>query len=61
MAGEVLDLLIFLIVVCLFVAVILWAVSRFFSAIFEPAKYILGACALIAILYKLKPIIAGAL
>ncbi len=58
-AGELLDFIIFLIIVCVLAAVILWAVGRFFPAIFEPAKFIVGAFALIAILVKLKPLITS--
>lgn len=64
MFGGVIDFLIFLIfliVLCLVVALILWAVQRFFPDIFVPAKYIVGALALIALLYKLKPLILGGL
>ncbi len=56
-AGELFDVLIFLIVLVLFVAVILWAVARFFPAIYEVARYIIGGLALIAVLVKLKPFI----
>ena len=59
MAGEVLDFLIFLILICLFAAVVLWAVRRFFPDIFEPAKYGVGALCLIAILYKMRPLLSG--
>ena len=38
MTGEVLDFIVFLIVVCLIAAVILWAVSKFFPAIYPPAR-----------------------
>ena len=57
MAGELFDVLIFLIVLVLFVAVILWAVKHFFPAIYEVARYIIGGLALIAVLVKLKPFI----
>lgn len=61
MAGEVIDFLIFLIVLCLMVALVLWAVRSFFAAIFEPAKYLVGALALIAILLKLRPLLGAVL
>lgn len=59
MSGAVIDFLIFLIVLCLFVALVLWSVRAFFPAIFEPAKYVVGALALIAILVRLRPLLAG--
>jgi Co/Zn/Cd efflux system component len=49
--------LIFVIIVCVVAAIVLWAVRRFFPDIYEPAKYIVGALALIAILYALLPVI----
>ena len=59
MVEAVVGFLIFLIVLCLLVALVLWAVKAFFPAIFEPAKYVLGALALIAILVKLAPLLGG--
>lgn len=56
MADAVIGFLIFLIVLCLVVALILWAVRSFFPTVFEPAKYIVGGLALIAILYRLRPL-----
>ena len=59
MTGSVLDFLIFLIVMVLFVALVLWAVRAFFAAIYEPARYVVGALALIAILIRLRPILGA--
>lgn len=59
MTGSVLDFLIFLIVLVLFVALVLWAVRAFFAAIYEPARYVVGALALIAILIRLRPILGA--
>lgn len=56
MADAAIDFLIFLVVLCLAVALVLWAVQRFFPAIFEPAKYVFGGLALIAVLYRLRPL-----
>ncbi len=56
---AVIGFLIFLIVLCLFVALVLWAVKAFFPAIFEPAKYVVGALALIAILVRLAPLLGA--
>lgn len=51
--------LIFVIVVCVVAAIILWAVGRFFPDIAPPARYVVGAVALIAILYGLLQAIRG--
>lgn len=59
MIDAVIGFLIFLIVLCLFVALILWAIRSFFPAIFEPAKYVVGALALIAILVRLAPLLGA--
>ena len=56
MADAVIGFLIFLIVLVLIVALVLWAVRRFFPDIYEPARYVVGALALIAILYRLRPL-----
>jgi hypothetical protein len=61
MAGEMFDFLIFLIGACLVAALILWAVKWLFPQIYPPARYIVGALVLIAILVKLKPFIVAAL
>lgn len=61
MGGEVIDFIVFLVVVCLIAAVVLWAVRKFFPDIYPVARYVVGAFALIAILIKLKPIIAAAM
>lgn len=58
-SGELFDFIIFLIIVCLLAAVVLWAIRRFFADVYEPARYIVGALALIAILVKLRPIIVA--
>ena len=61
MAAELFDLLIFLIVVCLMASLVLWAISRWFPDVYQPARYIIGGLVLIAILVKLKPFILMAL
>lgn len=43
---------ILLIVVCLVAYIILWAVRQFFPAVYEPAKLLVGAVALIVILLQ---------
>jgi hypothetical protein len=55
------DFFIFLILVCLVAAVVLWAVRRFFSDIYEPARYVVGAVALVVILYALRPLVSAIL
>lgn len=56
MATLLINFLIVLIVICLVAAILLWAVRRFFPDIYEPARYVVGAVALIAILIKLIPL-----
>ena len=48
-----LSFLIFVIIVCVIAGVVLWAVQRFFAEVYPPARLIVGAVALIAILYAL--------
>lgn len=45
--------LILLIVVIVIAAIVLWAVARFFPEVYPPARLIVGAVALIAILWAL--------
>jgi hypothetical protein len=49
--------LIFVVVVCVIAAIVLWAVGKFFPEVGTPARYIVGAVALIAILYALLKLI----
>lgn len=51
--------LIFVIIVCVVAAIALWAVQRFFPEVYLPARLIVGAVALIAILYALLRLIQG--
>ena len=53
MLEALLSFLILVIVICVVAAIVLWAVRKFFPDIYVPARYIVGACALIAILYAL--------
>lgn len=55
------NFLIALIIICLVAALILWAVRRFFPDIYEPARYVVGAVALIVILVKVLPLVQRAL
>jgi len=57
MAGELFDVLVFLIVVLIVAGLILFAVKRFFADVYPAARLIVGGLALIAILIKLKPLI----
>lgn len=61
MGALLINFLIALIVVCLIAALILWAVRRFFPDIYEPARYVVGAIALIVILIKIMPLVSRAL
>ena len=45
------------VIVVVIAMVILWAVDRFFPDISPPARYVVGAVALIAILYALLPLV----
>lgn len=45
--------LITVIIICVIAGVVLWAVRTFFAEIYPPARLIVGAVALIAILYAL--------
>jgi Co/Zn/Cd efflux system component len=49
--------LILVIIVCVIAAIVLWAVQKFFPEIYPPARLIVGAVALIAILYALLRLI----
>ena len=45
--------LIYVIIICVITAIVLWAVQKFFPEAYPPARMIVGAVALIAILYAL--------
>jgi hypothetical protein len=51
--------LITVIVICVIAAIVLWAVGKFFPEVATPARYIVGAVALIAILYALLRVVQG--
>ena len=53
MLESLLGFLIFLICVVVVAAIILWAVGRFIPEAYQPARLIVGAVAIIAILYAL--------
>lgn len=53
MLEALLSFLIFVIVVCVIAGIVLWAVQKFFPEAYPPARLIVGAVALIAILYAL--------
>jgi hypothetical protein len=53
MFEALLGFLVFVIVVIVVAAVILWAVQRFMPEAYHPARLIVGAVAVIAILYAL--------
>lgn len=48
-----LSFVIYVIIVCVVAGIVLWAVQRFFAEIYPPARMIVGAVALICILYAL--------
>lgn len=51
--------LIYLVVIVVIAALILWAVGRFFPEVATPARYVVGAIALILILLALLQVIRG--
>lgn len=51
--------LIYLVVVVVVAALILWAVGRFFPEVATPARYVVGAVALIVILLALLRVLRG--
>ena len=59
MLAALIGFLITVIVICVIAAIILWAVGRFFPEVATPARYIVGAVALIAILYALLKVVSG--
>ncbi len=59
-AGELYDFIIFLVGLIILVAVLLWAIKWLLPTAYEPARYVIGGLALIAILIRLKPFILRA-
>ncbi len=57
MLEALVSFVIFVIVVCVVAAIVLWAVQKFFPDVYVPARYIVGVLALIAILYAVLPVI----
>jgi Co/Zn/Cd efflux system component len=57
MIETLVSFLIFLIIVCVIAAIVLWAVQRFFPEAYPPARLIVGAVALIAVLWALLRVI----
>lgn len=51
--------LIAVIVICVIAGIVLWAVGHFFPEVATPARYLVGAVALIAILYALLQVVRG--
>jgi hypothetical protein len=62
MLESLLGFIIFLIIVIVIAAIVLWAVQRFMPEVYAPARLIVGAVAIIAILYALLRVVqSGAL
>ena len=61
MGDALIDFFVLLVVVCVVAAVILWAINEFFPTVYRPARYIVGAVALIVILIALKPLLSAVL
>lgn len=53
MLEALLSFLILVIIIVVIAAIVMWAVQRFFPEVAPPARLIVGAVALIAILYAL--------
>ena len=51
--------LIWVIIVCVVAAIVLWSVKHFFPEVYPPARLLVGAVALIAILYALLQVFRG--
>jgi Co/Zn/Cd efflux system component len=51
MLESLLGFIIFIIIVIVVSAIVIWAVQRFFPEVYTPARLIVGAVAVIAILY----------
>ena len=52
-AEALIGFVIYLVVICVVAGIVLWAVARFFPEVYPPARMIVGAVALIAILVLL--------
>lgn len=62
MLEALLAFVIVVIIVCVIAGIVLWAVQRFFPEVYPPARMVVGALALIYILYELLKLIrAGGL
>lgn len=59
MAALLINFVILLIVVCMVAAIVLWAVQKFFPEIYPPARYMVGAIALIVILLAVLKLLGG--
>ena len=53
--------LIYIIIICVITAIVLWAVQRFVPEVYPPARLIVGAIALIAILWVLLRLVQAGL
>lgn len=59
MLAALVSFLILVIIICVVAGIVLWAVQRFFPEVYPPARLIVGAVALIAILYALLQLVQG--
>ena len=53
MLEALVSFLILVVIVCVVAGVVLWAVARFFAEAYPPARLVVGAVAIIVILYAL--------
>lgn len=59
MLTALVSFLILVIIICVIAAIVLWAVQKFFPEVYPPARYLVGAVALIAILYGVLRVVNG--
>lgn len=61
MIEALISFVILIIVICVVFAIVMWCVGKFFPEILQPARYVLGAIALIIILLALLRVVQGGL
>lgn len=57
MLEALLVFLIWIVIVCVIAGIVLWAIGRFFPEAYPPARLVVGAVAIIVILYALLGLI----
>ncbi len=59
MLAALVSFLILVIIVIVVAAIVLWSVQKFFPEVYPPARLIVGAVALIVILYAVLKLVQG--